>query len=52
MRKLKLDGKTALITGADSGIGKVAALLFAEEGADIPIIYHSDEKDAEKAKSE
>lgn len=48
----KLDGKSALITGADSGIGKAVALLFALEGADIAIIYHSSEKDAEKTKEE
>jgi NAD(P)-dependent dehydrogenase (short-subunit alcohol dehydrogenase family) len=52
MRELKLDSKTVLITGADSGIGKAVALLFAEEGADIAIIYHSDEKNAREAKSE
>lgn len=52
MNELKLDSKTVLITGADSGIGKAVALLFAEEGADIAIIYHSDEKNAREAKSE
>lgn len=48
----KLDDKSVLITGADSGIGKAVALLFASEGADIAIIYHSSDQDAEKAKSE
>lgn len=48
----KLEDKTALITGADSGIGKAVALLFASEGADIAIIYHSDDKDAKETKKE
>ena len=33
----KLDGKMALITGAGSGIGRCAALMFAEEGAELLI---------------
>ncbi|CAA7196881.1 SDR family oxidoreductase [Chryseobacterium potabilaquae] len=48
----KLENKSALITGADSGIGKAVALLFAKEGANIAIIYHSNHEDAEKTKSE
>lgn len=47
-----LSGRSLLITGADSGIGKAAALLFAREGADIAIIYHSDDEDAGKTKTE
>jgi NAD(P)-dependent dehydrogenase (short-subunit alcohol dehydrogenase family) len=43
----KLDGFAALITGADSGIGRAVAVLFAREGADIGIAFHSSEDDAE-----
>ena len=42
----KLKGKIALITGADSGIGKAVAILFAKEGADIAIVYLNEHKDA------
>nr|WP_313000340.1 SDR family NAD(P)-dependent oxidoreductase [Chryseobacterium gleum] len=48
----KLKNKSVLITGADSGIGKAVALLFAMEGADIAIIYHSNDNDAGKTKAE
>lgn len=47
-----LKDKVLLISGADSGIGKAVASLFAKEGADVAIIYHSDDKDAEKTKAE
>lgn len=39
-------GKTALITGSDSGIGRAIAIEFALQGAQVVITYHSDEKDA------
>jgi NAD(P)-dependent dehydrogenase (short-subunit alcohol dehydrogenase family) len=43
----RLEGKVALITGADSGIGKAVAIAFAREGADILISYLSEHEDAE-----
>jgi NAD(P)-dependent dehydrogenase (short-subunit alcohol dehydrogenase family) len=52
METLQLQNKSVLITGADSGIGKAVALLFAREGANIAFIYYKDYKDAEKAEKE
>jgi NAD(P)-dependent dehydrogenase (short-subunit alcohol dehydrogenase family) len=44
----KLDGKAALITGGDSGIGRAVAIAFAREGADVAISYLPEEQaDAE-----
>ncbi len=45
----KLKGKSALITGGDSGIGRAVAVLYAREGADVAIIYlKAEQKDAEE----
>ncbi|MDR6969311.1 NAD(P)-dependent dehydrogenase (short-subunit alcohol dehydrogenase family) [Flavobacterium arsenatis] len=46
----KLEGKVALITGGDSGIGRSVAVHFAREGADVAIIYLNEKEDAEETK--
>jgi len=42
----RLAGKTAIITGGDSGIGRAVAIAYAREGADVLIAYLNEDKDA------
>ncbi|MEP7184399.1 MAG: SDR family oxidoreductase [Rhodanobacter sp.] len=44
----KLAGRSAIITGGDSGIGRAVAVLFAREGADVAIVYLNEDSDAEE----
>lgn len=46
----KLEGKIALITGGDSGIGRAVAIAFAKEGADVAIMYLNEHDDAKETK--
>jgi NAD(P)-dependent dehydrogenase (short-subunit alcohol dehydrogenase family) len=44
----RLEGRAAIVTGADSGIGRAVAIAFAREGADVLISYLSEDEDAEE----
>lgn len=43
----RLEGKVAVVTGGDSGIGRAVAIAFAREGADVVVSYLSEDQDAE-----
>ena len=44
----KLQGKVAIITGGDSGIGRAIAAAFAKEGADVSVVYLEEHRDAKE----
>lgn len=44
----RLAGKVAIVTGADSGIGRAVAVLYAREGADVAIVYLDEHEDAKE----
>ncbi|WP_078382414.1 SDR family oxidoreductase [Sutcliffiella halmapala] len=46
----KLEGKNAIITGGDSGIGRATAIAFAKEGANVSIVYLDEHNDAKETK--
>ena len=46
----RLEGKVALVTGGDSGIGRAVAVLFAREGANLAILYLNEGEDAQETK--
>lgn len=45
----RMEGRIALVTGADSGIGRAVALAFAREGADVAIAYLNEHDDARRS---
>jgi NAD(P)-dependent dehydrogenase (short-subunit alcohol dehydrogenase family) len=48
----KLQGKVAIVTGGDSGIGRATAIAFAKEGADVCVAYLCEHDDAEETKKQ
>ncbi|MEN8699017.1 SDR family oxidoreductase [Bacillus infantis] len=48
----KLEGKVAIVTGGDSGIGKSVAIYYAKEGADVTVVYLEETEDAKETKQE
>ena len=46
----RLEGKSVIVTGGDSGIGRAVSALFAREGANVAIVYLEEDKDAKDTK--
>jgi len=46
----RLEGKSVIVTGGDSGIGRAVSVLFAREGANVAIVYLEEDKDAKDTK--
>ena len=49
---MQLNGKTALVTGSSSGIGRAIALAFGQEGADVAVHYLHDQAGADEVASQ
>ncbi len=47
----KLDGKIAIITGGDSGLGRACAVAYVKEGAKVVIPYYNEHRDANETKN-
>lgn len=47
----RLDGKSVIVTGGDSGIGRAVSVLFAREGADVAVVYLEEDEDAAETKT-